>query len=323
MTAADAGAPRLGGAAAIRRAADVLAPLEPGARVALVATSGPVDPARLDRSMALLRSWGLQPVAYPSASARHPRADYLAGDDAVRAGDLSTAWCDPSIAAVFCLRGGYGSIRLLDRLDVDRLRSAPPKALFGSSDVTAVHELWNGRLATPTWFGPMLGTDALLEDAVATEGLRRAVFEPLPGREYSSPGTETLVAGTATGRVVGGTLSLLRMTLGSAESDGLDRSGAIVLLEDVTEEPYRLDALLSSLLRAGWFEGVAGIALGSWESCGDPSEVRALMLELLGPLGVPLVWDLGFGHCANAHTLPLGIEATLHADGRPRLVVHG
>ena len=322
MTAPDPAA-AVAEAAAARRGAEVLAPLSPGDRVALVATSGPVDPARLSRSIELLRSWDLDPVPYPSASARHARADYLAGDDAVRAADLEAAWCDPSIAAVFCLRGGYGSIRLLDRLDVDRLRSAPPKPLFGSSDVTAVHELWNGRLGTPTWFGPMLGTDALLEDALATEGLRRALFEPLAGREYSAPGAEALVAGTATGRVVGGTLSLLRMTIGSAESDGLDRSGAIVLLEDVTEEPYRLDALLSSLLRAGWFDGVAGIALGSWESCGDPSEVQSLMLELLAPLGVPLVWELGFGHCANAHTLPLGVEATLHADGRPRLVVHG
>lgn len=308
-------------AARARRGADVLAPLSPGDRVALVATSGPVDPARLARSMELLRSWDLDPVAYPSASARHPRADYLAGDDALRAADLEAAWCDPSVAAVFCLRGGYGSIRLLDLLDVERLGAALPKPVLGSSDVTAVHELWNERLGTPTWFGPMLGTDALLEDAVATEGLRRALFEPVAGREFTSPAAETLVAGTATGRVVGGTLSLLRMTLGAGGSTAADRSGAIVLLEDVTEEPYRLDALLSSLLRAGWFDGVAGIALGSWESCGDPAEVQALMVELLAPLGVPLVGELGFGHCANAHTIPLGVEATLHADDRPRLVV--
>ncbi|WP_159607446.1 S66 peptidase family protein, partial [Agromyces humi] len=271
----------------------------------------------------LLRFWALDPFVYPSAIARHPRADYLAGDDALRAADLEAAWCDPGIAAVCCLRGGYGSVRLLDLLDLARLRRAPAKPLFGSSDVTAVHELWNEVLGVPTWFGPMLGTDALLEDAVATDGLRRAMFEPVAGRAFSSPDAETLVPGVAAGRLVGGTLSLLRMTRGAARTPSSPRAGSIVLLEDVTEEPYRIDGLLTALLREGWFDGVAGIALGSWKDCGDLDAVRALVVELLAPLGVPLVWELGFGHCAQAHTLPLGVDATLHADDRPRLEIHG
>ena len=91
----------------------------------------------------------------------------------------------------------------------------------------------------------------------------------------------------------------------------------------MTEEPYRVDGLLVKLLRAGWFDGVAGIALGSWLDCGDPAQIRALAEELLAPLGVPLVWELGFGHDKAAQSIPLGLEATLVAGPEPRLTIRG
>jgi muramoyltetrapeptide carboxypeptidase len=298
-----------------------LAPLAPGARVALVATSGrPLAPL-VERSVALLRDLGLEPVVYPSVTAPHPRADYLAGSDAGRAADLKAAWCDPAIDAVFCLRGGYGAVRVLDLLDAGLLAAARPKPLFGSSDVTAVHEYWLERLGAPTWFSPMLATPSLLDDPVALEGLRRAIFEPTAGREFTSAAAETITPGSATGVLMGGTLSLLAMTIGARGRPAASNAGRIALLEDVTEEPYRLDGLFTALLRSGWFDGVVGIALGSWEKCGEPGEVRALAEELLTPLGVPLVWELGFGHGAAAHSIPLGVSATLVADDRPRLVL--
>ena len=300
-----------------------LDPLMPGARVALVATSGQPLELLVDRSVALLRDWGLEPVVFPSVSARHPRASYLAGSDAGRAADLQAAWCDPAIDAVFCLRGGYGAVRLLDLLDAEALATARPKPLFGSSDVTAVHEYWLESLGVPTWFSPMLATPALLDDAVALACLRRAVFEPAEGREFSSASAETITAGSATGVLVGGTLSLLAMAVGARGRPAASNAGRIGLLEDVTEEPYRLDGLFTKLLRSGWFEGMVGVALGSWEGCGDLAEVRLLAQELLTPLGVPLVWELGFGHGAGAHSIPLGVTATLFADEQPRLVIAG
>ena len=87
-----------------------------------------------------------------------------------------------------------------------------------------------------------------------------------------------------------------------------------MLLEDVTESVYRLDRMLTQLLRSGWFAGVRGIVLGSWAACGDPAQVRALMLDRLGPLGVPMVEEFGFGHVASSPTLPLGVPVTLDAD---------
>ncbi|MFB9310652.1 muramoyltetrapeptide carboxypeptidase [Agromyces hippuratus] len=301
--------------------ASELGPLTPGARVAIVAPSGPPPSELLARSLELLDGWGLEPVVFPSATATHPRARYLAGPDVQRAADLQSAWCDTTVDAVFCARGGYGSVRMIDLLDRDALAAAPPKPLYGSSDVTGIHEYWLERIGLATWFTPMTATAALLDDAAAIESLRRAVFEPVGGRRFTAPTAETLVAGEATGRIIGGNLSLLAMTLGAHGLPVADHTGCIALLEDVEEEPYRLDGLLTSLLRAGWFDGVTGIALGSWQGCGDLGEVRALAEELLAPLGVPLVWELGFGHGPHASSIPLGVRGTLVAGSEPELVI--
>ncbi|MFI5084995.1 MAG: LD-carboxypeptidase [Actinomycetales bacterium] len=298
-----------------------LGPLTRGDRVGLVATSGAPKLEQLRRASALLRSWDLVPVPGDNLQAVHPRAPYLAGTDRQRAADLQQAWCDPSLAAVFVVRGGYGAARLLDLLDTGALAAAGPKPLFGSSDVTALHEFWADTLGVPTWFAPMIATGALLDDAAAVASLRHAVFEPLSGRRYCGPDAETLVPGTAHGILTGGNLSLLAMTMGAGGKAKSPNRGRIGLLEDVTEDVYKLDGLLTTLLRSGWFEGMAGLALGSWKDCGEPAEVKALCTELLAPLGIPLVWELGFGHGAGAHTIPLGVSAVLTADDSPRLVL--
>lgn len=289
--------------------------------MALLAPAGPAPEDRVGRAVALLRGWGLQPVLMPSATARHPRAAYLSGADDVRADDLVRAWCDPSIAAIFCLRGGYGTTRLLDRLDVEAMRAAGPTPLFGSSDVTALHEWLRERLGVASWFGPMVSTAALLDDAAATADLERAVLGPAGPRVWAPSSARTLIPGRVTGALIGGTLSLLAMTTGARGRPPLDHTGAIVLLEDVTEETYRIDGYLQTLLRSGWFDGVAGVALGSWYACSPVEEIEALMVEQLGPLGVVLVSGLGVGHGPGAPTVPLGVPATLVADDRPRLEV--
>ena len=300
-----------------------LGPLAPGDRVALVSPAGPTPAPVRARAETLLRGWGLVPVAYPGTSASHPRATYLSGDDRQRARDLEDAWCDPAVAGVFALRGGYGSVRVLDLLDADRMRAARPKPLYGSSDVTALHEWLREELGVGSWFTPMVGSAALLDDEEATASLRAAVLDGLAGRRWSAPAAEVLVPGTAHGTLVGGNVSLLAMTLGARRRRPFDHTGTLALLEDVHEETYRIDGYLTSLLRAGWFDGVAGIALGSWQDCSPLPQIRDLCQELLAPLGVPMVWELGFGHGPAAHSLPLGHPATLVAEPgqRPELVV--
>ncbi|WP_028472834.1 S66 peptidase family protein [Nocardioides alkalitolerans] len=298
----------------------------PGSRVALVAPAGPPPADLVERAVALLAEWGLEPVVLPSVTAAHGRASYLAGEDAARAHDVQTAWCDPAYAAVLCVRGGYGSARLLDHLDVAAMRTATqehgPKPLLGSSDVTALHEWLRERLGVATWFAPMVASVAVLDDPVAQDSLRRALAgEP----DTALTGTDVVAPGDARGVLVGGNLSLLAMTLSDRTRAGLTAhpAGAIAVLEDVNEATYRLDGYLTSLLRAGWFEHVTGVVCGSWVGCGSEAEVRALVAELLGPLGVPVGWGFDLGHGPGARTVALGVPHRLVADpgATPRLEV--
>jgi muramoyltetrapeptide carboxypeptidase len=286
-------------------------PLRAGDRVVVVAPAGPVSPRLLARGVAVLESWGLD-VEVACDARRDARLPYLAADDAARTRLLQRAWCDPDVDAVLCARGGYGALRVLDLLDWDAMAAAGPKHFVGSSDNTALHALLGPRCGLVTLFGPMVATPAVTADPHAREGLRRALFDP-PTELRGGPRARALVGGRATGVTVGGTLSLLASTLGAP---GLPPppDGAIALLEDVTESPYRIDRLLTQLLRAGWFDRVAGIALGSWKECGPPEEVRDVVLDRLGPLGVPLVEEMGFGHCRGQLTVPLSADVELDAD---------
>jgi len=293
--------------------------IRPGDRVALVAPAGPIPPELLTTAIDLVESWGLRPVTCPSATAAHARASYLSGDDRVRADDVQQAWCDPDIAGVFCIRGGYGAVRVLDLLDREAMAAAEPKPLYGSSDITALHEWFREQLGVPTWFTPMLSTRVMVEDDAARDALRTAVLEPDSVRAWTSDHAVTLVAGRAEGRLIGGNLSLLSMTTGARGRPPLDNSGCIALLEDFTEQTYRIDGYLHTLLRSGWFDGVSGVALGSWARCSPVDEIHALCVEVLGPLGIPIVGELGFGHGPAAHSIPLGVPGVLLAEDSPSL----
>ncbi|MFF5990793.1 S66 peptidase family protein [Prauserella flavalba] len=284
--------------------------LRPGDTVALVAPAGPVPAERLDAGVAVMESWGLRVRCFPGVRARHPQLSYLAGTDAQRAAEFQEAWLDPDVKAVIAARGGYGCHRMLGTVDWAALRAAEPTLFAGSSDTTALHDAIGVHLGLPTLFSPMPATTHF--DAEAAEGLRAALFTPDIVRVLRGPGAETLVPGRARGTLVGGNLSLLAAGLGTPECR--QARGGIALLEDVGEELYRIDRLLTQLVRAGLFDGVHGIALGSWTGCASPESVRALVLERLGPLGVPMVWNLGFGHHAGALTVPLGVPAQLDAD---------
>jgi muramoyltetrapeptide carboxypeptidase len=294
--------------------------LRAGDRVALVSPAGPTPPELLDQGVAVLRSWGLDVEVAPHARYLHPTLPYLAGTDADRAQDLHAAWCDPEIRAVVCVRGGYGCLRMLDHVDWPSLATAEPKVFAGSSDVTALHAEFAAQLGVATLFSPMAGTNAFLTDLAAQEHLRRTLFEPEDVRTLTRRSAVTVVPGRARGITVGGNASLVVSALG-ARREPPPPDGAIVLLEDISEEPYRLDRILTQLLRSGWFDGVAGIALGSWVGCGRPEETQAVLADLLGGLGVPVVGELGFGHCPEQLTMPLGVEVELDAGARTLTVL--
>ncbi|MBX4173998.1 S66 peptidase family protein [Streptomyces geysiriensis] len=286
--------------------------LAPGARVAVVAPSGPVPEERLQAGLDVLRGWDLDPVVAPHVLDRHAAFDYLAGTDADRAADLQTAWCDPSVDAVLCARGGYGVQRMADLLDWEAMRAAGPKVLVGFSDITALHEAFATRLGLVTLHGPMAAGIDFLKNARAQEHLKATLFTPETVRVIASGGTP-LVPGRARGVTLGGCLCLLAAEVGSPHARASARGG-LLCLEDVGEETYRLDRYLTQLLRAGLLDGVRGILLGSWHACEPYERLRPMLADRLGGLGVPVVEDFGFGHCEGALTIPFGVTAELDAD---------
>jgi muramoyltetrapeptide carboxypeptidase len=285
--------------------------LAPGARVAVVAPSGPVPEERLQAGLDVLRGWDLDPVVAPHVLDRHTEFGYLAGRDADRAADLQNAWCDPSVDAVLCARGGYGAQRMADLLDWDAMRAAGPKVFVGFSDITVLHEAFAARLGLATLHGPMAAGIDFLKNAAAQEHLRATLFAPETVRTIASRGT-ALVPGRARGITLGGCLSLLAAELGTPHARP-SAAGGLLCLEDVGEETYRLDRYLTQLLRAGWLQGVRGVLLGSWAECSAYAEVRPLLADRLGALGVPVAEEFGFGHCAGALTIPFGVAAELDA----------
>ncbi|MFG2024965.1 LD-carboxypeptidase [Streptomyces sp. NPDC048825] len=286
--------------------------LAPGARVAVVAPSGRVPEERLEAGLDILRGWDLDPVVASHVLDRHPEFGYLAGTDADRAADLQAAWCDPAVDAVLCARGGYGAQRMVDLLDWDALRAAGPKVFLGYSDITALHEAFATRMDLVTLHGPMVASVDFLKNARAQEHLRSTLFDPESVRTITSAG-RALVPGRASGVLLGGCLSLLAAELGTPWARPSARGG-LLCLEDVGEETYRLDRYLTQLLRAGWFEGAAGVLLGSWALCAPYDEVRALLLDRLGGLGIPITEEFGFGHGEGSLTIPFGVGAELDAE---------
>jgi muramoyltetrapeptide carboxypeptidase len=285
--------------------------LRPGDRVAVVSPSGPVPTDRLDAGCAILREWGLDVVLAPHVTDVHDKFGYLAGTDADRAADLQAAWLDPDVQGILCARGGYGAQRMLDLLDWPAMRAARPKVFGGYSDITALHEAFATQLGVVTLHAPMVGARPFVDDERSARLLYDMLFQPDGARVLTSPSTETLVPGVADGVTLGGCLSLLAAEIGSPAARP-SAAGGILLLEDTEEDLYRLDRCFTQLLRSGWLDGVAGIALGSWHGCEEGA--HDLALDRLGRLGVPIVGELGFGHASTSITVPIGVAATLDAE---------
>jgi muramoyltetrapeptide carboxypeptidase len=279
--------------------------LRPGDTVAVVAPCGPVDPGAMARGVRVLGGLGLKVIIGAHVL---DRDRYLAGSDAVRAADLSEAWCDPAVSAVFCARGGYGATRILDLLDWDALRAAGPKTLVGSSDVTALHRAFAVELGLTSLFGPM-PANALLSDPAGPEPRTFEHFTAaLAGDPPPVTGDRVIAFGEVTAPVTGGNLSLLAALCGTPYE--LVARGRIVLLEDVGEEPYRIDRMLTQLLQSGALDGAAGFVLGSWVDCGDPYPV---LEEFLAPLGVPVIAGLPVGHGTPQFSVLLGALGVIDA----------
>ncbi|GAA0553027.1 LD-carboxypeptidase [Paractinoplanes ferrugineus] len=287
--------------------------LQPGELVRLVAPSGWVRPDRAAAAIQALTSWGLRAQAAKSALSRH---FYLAGTDEERLDDVNDAFRDPEVRAVLCLRGGYGAQRIIDDIDLDAVRN-DPKLFMGYSDITALHiALWcETRLSTV--HGPVA---AYLSDAdSSTKGsVHRALMtgDPVVMTADEKESTfDVRVAGRAEGILLGGNLTMLATMAGGRHKP--DLGGAILVIEATNEEPYRVDRSLVQLKRAGWLDGIAGVAVGQFTNCvddGPTPTVEQVLSEQLGSFGVPVLGGLPIGHGDQQTTVGLGVPAVLDAD---------
>jgi muramoyltetrapeptide carboxypeptidase len=286
------------------------AALRPGDVVTLVSPSGPVAPERVAPGVELLAGWGLRVRLGTHAYARR---GYFGGDDALRAADLNAALADPQVRGVLCTRGGYGAQRVVDAVDMAAVRR-DPKVVLGFSDITALQlALWRGaRLAT--LHGPGVAWRDDRTPALSAESLRAALMGTGPvvvKRDPAEPTAALSVPGTARGTLLGGNLCLLTSSVGTPDMP--DLTGAVLLLEEVDEPPYKVDRMLTHLRRAGALRGLAGVAIGQFTRCADdwPVTVTDVLADRLGDLGVPVLGGLPIGHGYGQLTVPVGTPATL------------
>lgn len=292
-------------------------PLSKGARVALVAPAGPLrGEQELHAAIEHATSLGWEPVVAPHALARD---GYLAGSDEQRAHDLNTALRDDDVDGIWCLRGGYGAMRILPALDYDAMRRNP-RPLLGYSDITALHCAVNARSGVVSYHGPT-ARGALTE--FSRDSLLRAVMEQVDPCGHA-PLAHTLRGGRAAGRLVGGNLALLAALAGTPYAPDYD--GAILVLEDVGEATYRIDRMLQQLRLSGALDRLAGIAFGQFTESTDAldADLRPLddvLREAADVAGVPALAGIPLGHVGDQWTVPLGARAELDADAHTLHVV--
>jgi muramoyltetrapeptide carboxypeptidase len=295
--------------------------LERGARVALFAPASPGSEAKVTSGVAELKRLGFavelpagqRPEGYFAATAEGRRAEFV------------RLLGDPKVDGLIGLRGGYGSNYLLDA----SLASAvgEPKVVIGFSDLTSLQIFLWQRCHWVTLYGPMaaagLDAGAGAPGGYDEESLRSSISDLGAGWTISLRG-EALVAGEAEGRLLGGAMTLVEATFGTAWE--LDTRGAILILEDRAMKPYQVDRVLMHFKQAGKLDGVKGIVLGDFPECDPPvagsPTVRDVCARILGPLGLPVVFGAPIGHTLRPMlSIPLGVNARLHAQGDGNLEI--
>jgi muramoyltetrapeptide carboxypeptidase len=296
--------------------------LEPGMTIGLVApASAPATHEVIEKGMQVLKEIGYCVKLAKNACARK---GFFAGSDRERLADLHAMFRDPKIHAIICLRGGYGTPRLLKSLDYQMIRKNP-KIFVGFSDITGLHIALLKKAGLVTFHGPMVTSNFAHEKGrdYSMGGLFRMLSEPKPfGSILPGSGTErgkTLRKGCVTAPLIGGNLSLLQTFLGTPWD--FSTKNKILFIEDVGEVNYRVDRMLTHLLNAGKLQDAAGIVLGQFSDIeikpsagGWPTQTfEEIIHERLGNLKIPVAYSFPFGHESFTATLPLGIRATLDA----------
>ncbi len=285
--------------------------LKAGDTVAIVAPSGILKNRtdEVEHAVQLLKSWGLHAVVGKHVFSK---AHHFAGTDAQRCEDLQNAMDDPKISAIWCARGGYGTVRILDQLDYTRFKKHP-KWLIGYSDITALHNQMHqqGVQSLHALMCVSLPKDITeIKETVAT--FKSTIFG-LPV-DYTLKGSNYNREGEASGVLVGGNLTILHTMLGSKES--IDTSGKILFIEEIGEYKYHIDRMLQSMKRAGYFDNLSGLVVGDMtkmrrNTTAWGTSVEQLILDALSEYNFPIAFQMPAGHEKDNRALVLGKEVKL------------
>jgi len=296
--------------------------LRTGDTVGLIEPAGfTADAFDLDLVLETIRGMGLVPRPAPNIMSRH---GYLAGRDEERAAHVNAMFADRQVRAIFAVRGGWGSARVLPHLDFDLIR-ANPKLLIGFSDITAFHLALAARTNCPSIHGPNAASSW---GRLSWDSFRRLAFDAETPTWSSPAGTDDRLAqrsgrirtfrpGTASGPLIGGNLTVLSALVGTPFMPSFD--GAILFLEDVDEAQYRIDRMLTQLALAGILRRVAGVVFGQCTDCVNRGAslggftLSEVLAHHLTPLGVPAFQGALFGHIDNQFSLPVGVRAEIDA----------
>jgi muramoyltetrapeptide carboxypeptidase len=285
--------------------------LKPGDLVGLIAPASPLSSDEIARGVRQVESLGLKTRLGAHAGAQN---GYLAGADAERAGDFNAMARDREVRAIFALRGGYGTMRILNDLDYAALRN-DPKIVLGFSDMTAVLNAVTARSDLVTFHGPVAALSTF--DTFESAALRRALMSREPIGTLNSEGITRLHGGRATGPLAGGNLSLVAALSGTPYAIPTD--GALLFLEETHEEPYRVDRMLTTLQLAGDFRNAAGVVFGACSHCdasGPALSLEEIYADTIGSAKRPSITGAKIGHITDQWVLPIGIRATLDADAK-------
>jgi muramoyltetrapeptide carboxypeptidase len=283
-------------------------PLRPGGRVAVLAASSPSKPDRIELARTHLQQRGLEVSL--AENLYDVERTYLAGPDAVRIEQLNRYLKDDTFDAFLFARGGYGAMRILEAVDYDAIR-ANPRPIIGYSDLTALHQAIARHSGVATFHGPMLNKD--FHDRL-TPPIEEWFWDVLAGvapLSWDLEPAQVLRHGRARGPLFGGCLSVTTALVGTPYDFWID--GGIWFWEDVDEPTYRIDRMLTHLRLSGRLQTIEGVMIGQLKDCGgsDPSGLDSLLGETLGPLGIPIVRNLPFGHFGNNLLMPIGTTVEL------------
>jgi muramoyltetrapeptide carboxypeptidase len=292
--------------------------LRKGDTVGLVAPAGSISETLLRRSIENLEALGFRVKYTDRLFARH---GYFAGTDTSRARDLEAMFGDPAVKGIFCVRGGYGSVRLIPYLNFEIIKKNP-KPFVGFSDITALSYILFVKTGLVTFHGVNSATSF---NQYTTENFNKVLLDPSAKtvlRAADEERTESeyritiIRSGKASGQLVGGNLSIMVSMLGTQYD--IDTAGKIIFIEEVREEPYRIDRMLTQMRKAGKFSRAAGIVLGIFRDCHPATDEEdgftlfEVLYDRLYDLGIPVLYGMSFGHVVNKLTFPVGIRAELN-----------